>query len=227
MMNFDIDKSWLKKLDTEFKQEYFGELQTFLKSQRDQGTIVYPHGSDIFTAFKLTPLNKVKVVIIGQDPYHGEGQAHGLSFSVLPGHKVPPSLKNIYKELKRDLNIEPVSHGYLESWAKEGVLLLNNVLTVKAKTPGSHRKKGWEIFTDRVVDILNQEEEGLVFILWGRDAQSKGKNLDRSRHLVLESAHPSPFSVKNFQGNSHFSLTNEYLKKFGKKAINWQLPVNL
>lgn len=223
-MSFDIPKDWMTYFQNEFEKEYFINLQQFLNSQEDQGKIVYPHGSDIFSAFKFTKFKDVKVVIIGQDPYHGEGQAHGLSFSVRPGHKVPPSLKNIYKELNRDLGISPVEHGYLESWAKSGVLMINSVLTVEAKSPGSHRKKGWEQFTDFVIQLLNSKFDNLVFILWGRDAQAKGQNIDRDKHLVLESAHPSPFSARNFHGNSHFSKVNEYLQKNGKAPVNWQLP---
>jgi uracil-DNA glycosylase len=185
---------------------------------------IYPFESEIFSAFGLTPLNEVKLVIIGQDPYHGEGQAHGLCFSVKPDVKVPPSLKNIYKELKSDLGLEMSNNGFLENWAKNGVLMLNNVLTVERGKPASHQGKGWEIFTDRVVDVLNNECENLVFLLWGNHAQKKAINVNRDKHLVLESSHPSPFSAyKGFLGNEHFSKSNEYLQRFGIKPIDWSL----
>lgn len=218
-----IGNDWDQFLDSEFKKDYFLELSIFLKQERKLETI-YPPKEKVFNAFKLCPFKKVKVVIIGQDPYHGKGQAHGLSFSVEDKSlKVPPSLKNIYKELKDDLDIEPAIHADLTTWAQQGVLLLNNVLTVRASTPGSHRKKGWEIFTDKVIDILNHEKENLVFILWGNDAKKKASSISQSKHLILSSAHPSPFSVKKFMGNQHFSKANQYLISKDLGAINWEL----
>ncbi|MFT6630787.1 MAG: uracil-DNA glycosylase [Bacteriovoracaceae bacterium] len=223
MIDLKLDKSWNKILKDEFKKEYFVNLENFLNSELDQGKVIYPHGCDIFNAFRSTPFSKVKAIIIGQDPYHGAGQAHGLCFSVKPDIKTPPSLKNIYKEMKTDLGIEPVDHGHLQSWAKQGVLMLNSVLTVEEKTPASHRKKGWEQFTDKVITSLNDEKEGLVFILWGNDAKKKAEKVDRTKHLVLESAHPSPFSFKKFLGCRHFSKTNSYLKKNGIQSIDWEI----
>lgn len=223
MIDLKIEPSWNKILKNEFEKSYFKNLSTFLNKELNQGKVIYPHGCDIFNAFKYTPFNKVKAVIIGQDPYHGEGQAHGLCFSVKPEFKLPPSLKNIYKELSTDLKIPSPSHGHLTSWAKEGVLMLNSVLTVEAKTPGSHRKRGWEEFTDKIIQELNERKEHIVFILWGNDAKKKASQVDRSRHLVLESAHPSPFSVKNFYGCKHFSKANVYLKSHGLEPINWNL----
>ena len=223
MINLDIEPTWNKILENEFEKPYFKNLNNFLDKELNQGKVIYPQGCDIFNAFKFTPFNKVKVVIIGQDPYHGEGQAHGLCFSVKPEVKLPPSLKNIYKELLSDLEIKPPDHGHLTAWAKEGVLMLNSVLTVEAKTPGSHRKKGWEEFTDKIIQELNDKKEHIVFILWGNDAKKKACQVDRTKHLVLESAHPSPFSVKNFHGCKHFSKTNQYLKKHGIKPIDWKI----
>ena len=178
----------------------------------------------IHPSLNSTPLKSVKAVIIGQDPYHGEGQAHGLCFSVKRGVKTPPSLKNIYKEMKTDLGLEPIEHGNLQSWADQGVLMMNSVLTVEKSKPASHRKQGWEVFTDRIIEVLNNEKENLVFILWGNDAKKKAINIDREKHLVLESAHPSPFSFKKFLGCQHFSKTNAYLEENGIKPINWELP---
>ena len=223
MISGSLEKSWNKAIRGEFDKDYIHSLDEFLKAEVQNGKLIYPQPSEIFNAFKLTPFDKVNVVIIGQDPYHGEGQAHGLCFSVNKGVKVPPSLKNIYKEMKSDLGITPAEHGNLESWARQGVLLLNNVLTVEKSSPGSHRKKGWEIFTDRVIEVLDHEKENLVFILWGRDAQTKAAKVNRDKHLVLESAHPSPFSVTKFLGNRHFSKTNDYLRKHSKRPINWEL----
>ena len=201
------------------------KLSKFLREQITLGKTIYPPGNQIFNAFNKTPFPKVKVVILGQDPYHGESQAHGLSFSVRPGVRVPPSLQNIYKELQSDLGIKPAQHGYLENWAKEGVLMLNNVLTVEKSKAGSHQNKGWEHFTDKVVEILNEQKENLVFLLWGAHAQRKGEKLNRERHLVLESPHPSPFSAhRGFLGNKHFSKVNLYLDKMGLKKVDWSLP---
>lgn len=217
-----ISTDWKKVFDQEKKKEYFKELMVFLKEEYNSDTNIFPKKNKIFTAFNETPIKDVKVVIIGQDPYHGEGQAHGLSFSIEDSLKLPPSLKNIYKELKRDLDIPISENGNLLSWAKQGVLLLNSVLTVREKTPGSHRKKGWEQFTDRVIEELNQKEN-IIFMLWGNDAKKKGEHVNRDKHLVLESAHPSPFSVKNFKGNAHFSKANKYLKSKDLDPIDWAL----
>lgn len=220
-----LPESWMKFLGEEFEKDYMLNLKSFLKQELDNKKEIYPKGSEIFSAFNLTPLNEVKLVIIGQDPYHGPNQAHGLCFSVKTGIKPPPSLKNIYKELKSDLNLEEPNHGFLESWAKNGVLMLNNVLTVQRANPASHQKKGWEIFTDKVVEILNNECTNLVFLLWGSHAQKKAANVNRTKHLVLECPHPSPFSAhKGFLGSKHFSKSNEYLENCGKKPINWSLP---
>lgn len=207
-----IPKDWAKRLAPEFEKSYFKDLNAFVDRAYKSKT-VFPPKDNIFEALQITPFNKVKVVVLGQDPYHGEGQAHGLAFSVLPGVKVPPSLRNIYKELQTDLGIIPKEHGNLETWAKQGVLLLNTVLTVEEGQAASHRKKGWEQFTDAIIELLNQEKEDLVFILWGNDAKKKGKIIDRNRHHVLESGHPSPLSFRHFKGCKHFSKTNGLLKE--------------
>jgi len=217
-----IKSDWKKLLKDEANKEYFKKLETFLEIEYSNNE-VFPPKEDIFNALNLTSFKDTKVVIIGQDPYHGEGQAHGLCFSVLKGNKVPPSLKNIYKEIYSDLGIEAPNHGELTKWAHEGVLLLNTVLTVEKSSPGSHRKKGWEELTNKIILELNEKKENLVFILWGNDAKKKKELLDSKKHLVLESAHPSPFSVRNFQGNKHFSKVNQYLEKNGIKKINWNL----
>lgn len=220
-----LDSSWLQYLESEFSQEYMLSLKNFLQKEKKQGKQIYPPGDLIFNAFNSTPLDKVKVVILGQDPYHGPGQAHGLCFSVLPGVQIPPSLKNIYKELKSDLGIEPASHGYLQSWAEQGVLLLNAVLTVERFNAASHQGKGWELFTDKVVKVLNDQRQDLVFLLWGSYAQKKGQIIDRKRHHVLQSTHPSPLSAhRGFLGCRHFSQTNIYLEQKGQPGINWALP---
>ena len=220
-----LPKDWMSVLGQEFEKGYMKDLKSFLANELKKKKVLFPHGKDIFSAFEWTPFRKVKVVVIGQDPYHGAGQAHGLCFSVRPGVRTPPSLKNIYKEINSDLGIAPVEHGYLESWAKEGVLLLNNVLTVEKGKAASHQNQGWEVFTDKVVEVLNKEKKNLVFLLWGSHAQRKGYTVDRQRHLVLESAHPSPFSAhRGFLGNRHFSKTNKYLKSVGRGEVNWQLP---
>ena len=224
MSGFRIESSWKEQLQSELTKDYMNNLRNYLSSELKNKRIIYPRPPEIFNAFNLTPFKRTKVVIIGQDPYHGPGQAHGLCFSVRPNVKPPPSLVNIYKEIKQDLKIEPPSHGHLEFWAKQGVLLLNSVLTVEHSKAGSHRGKGWETFTDRVVQILNEKKQGLVFILWGRDAQKKGAQIDRKKHLVLESAHPSPFSATKFFGNHHFSKANRYLIKQNEAPINWALP---
>ena len=216
-----IHNDWQEVLGPQFESAYYAHLHNFLKSEYQHYTI-HPDMYHIFEAFEWTPFSKVKVVILGQDPYHGPNQAHGLSFSVLPGVKVPPSLQNIYKELQADLGYPPVNHGYLEKWAKQGVLLLNSVLTVRDGQAFSHRNQGWEQFTDAVIHRLAQDREHLVFILWGAYAQRKGEFVDRSRHLVLQSPHPSPLSAhRGFFGNRHFSRANEYLVAHGIEPILW------
>lgn len=218
-----LEKGWSKFLKAEFGKPYMAELLEFLETERLGGKTIYPKEDDIFAAFNQTPFDKVKVVIIGQDPYHGKDQAHGLCFSVKPGVRVPPSLKNIYKELNRDLGLNIPQHGYLIDWAKQGVLLLNATLTVEGSRPGSHQNKGWEAFTDKVVDVLNKEKENLIFVLWGSYAQKKGENIS-DKHLVLKSTHPSPFSAyRGFLGCGHFSEINSRLKRLGEKEINWQV----
>lgn len=220
-MKIVIKTDWKKILKDEFKKNYFKDLSSFLDNERINKKIIFPPQEEIFNAFNYTSFENTKVVIIGQDPYHGEGQAHGISFSVRKGNKVPPSLKNMYKELNEDISFNTPEHGLLENWAKQGVLMINSVLTVEKGLPASHRKKGWEEFTDKVIHILNNEKENLVFILWGNDAKKKGIGIDRDKHLVLESAHPSPFSVKNFYGCRHFSKTNNYLENNEIPIINW------
>ena len=216
----NLPRDWSVILEPETNKEYFSKLSTFLDQEYVEQS-VFPPKESIFEALNLCSFNDVKVVIFGQDPYHGEGQAHGLAFSVREGVKVPPSLKNIYKELKSDLNIDPPDHGNLENWAKQGVLLLNSVLTVRKSEAGSHRKMGWESFTDAIVKRLNEQKKDLVFILWGKDAQKKAESVDREKHLVLECAHPSPFSARNFHGNKHFSKANGFLKANKKRPIDW------
>jgi uracil-DNA glycosylase len=218
-----IDKSWKHQLNEEFSKEYFSEMILFLKKEKAEQKTIYPKGKDIFNAFNLTPFNKVKVVILGQDPYHGPDQAMGLSFSVSKGIKPPPSLRNIYKELKLDLGLEIPVHGDLSSWAKQGVFLLNSVLTVEQKKPGSHKAIGWQNFTDAVIQKLSKEKEGLVFLLWGNFAKSKKILIDEMRHFVLESVHPSPFTGNAFFGNNHFSKTNDLLINHGKTPIDWKI----
>ena len=222
-----MEASWKQALATEFAQPYMQELKLFLQQQKQQGKIIYPKSKDIFSAFNNTPLDQVRVVIIGQDPYHGPHQAHGMCFSVLPGIKPPPSLLNIYKELKDDLNITPVKHGYLLNWAKQGVLLLNSVLTVEQSKPGSHQGKGWERFTDKVIAILSSQPRPIIFVLWGSYAQQKVQhiNIDTHKNKILTAAHPSPFSAhRGFLGCKHFSQINAILTARGEAPINWQLP---
>ena len=222
--DLSIEASWYVALKQEFESKYMQQLSDFLVAERSAGQIVYPPREDIFRAFNSTPLSNVRLVIIGQDPYHGEDQAHGLSFSVPMGMVVPPSLRNIYKELVSDCGIDVPQHGYLQSWADQGVLLLNSVLTVKMGLAASHRDQGWERFTDAVVELLNQQCESLVFMLWGNYAQSKGAKVDRQRHLVLEAPHPSPLSAhRGFIGCAHFSRANRYLQERGLTNINWQI----
>ena len=201
------------------------KLRQFLIHEKQAGKVIYPESDDIFNSMNLTSFADVKVVIIGQDPYHGPGQSHGLCFSVKPGVKIPPSLRNIYQEIHQDLGLPICKHGYLKSWAEQGVLLLNSVLTVEKKMAGSHQGKGWEHFTDAIIAVLNKEHSGLVFLLWGSYAQKKGKIIDQNRHLILQSVHPSPLSAhRGFFGNHHFSKSNAYLEQQGKTAIDWGLP---
>jgi uracil-DNA glycosylase len=222
--NKGLDTSWYQYLFNEFEKDYFKELKAFLLEEKSLGKIIYPRGSEIFAALNITKFEDVQVVILGQDPYHGPKQAHGLSFSVPKGISTPPSLQNIYKELARDLGFKIPNHGNLSFWAKQGVLLLNAVLTVEANKANSHQNKGWEIFTDAIISHLNKEKEHLVFLLWGSYAQKKGLHIDESKHLVLKCPHPSPLSAhRGFMGNGHFSSTNRYLEKNGMKAIDWQL----
>jgi uracil-DNA glycosylase len=216
-----IESSWGNKLQDEFQKKYFTELTAFVREQYHT-KVIYPSEKDIFKAFDACPFDNVRVVIIGQDPYHGAGQANGLCFSVQDGITQPPSLKNIFKEIASDLGKPTPKSGNLERWAEQGVLLLNATLTVEANTPGSHQKKGWEIFTDAVIKKISDEKEHVVFILWGAYAQKKGQIIDAKKHHVLQSAHPSPFSAYNgFFGNKHFSKTNAYLKSVGEKEIDW------
>jgi len=218
--------TWENFIEEQSKQAYFQQIQDFVKGQRSLGKIIYPEDDLVFNAFELTPLAKVKVVIIGQDPYHGEAQAHGLSFSVQEGVATPPSLQNIYKELQFEFpSFQIPTHGCLQSWAKQGVLLLNTVLTVEAGKPHSHAKCGWEVFTDQVVSHINEQRDGVVFLLWGAHAQKKGKAIDSSKHLVLKAPHPSPLSVyRGFWNCGHFKQINEWLSGSGKTEIDW-MPV--
>ncbi|GAK68911.1 uracil-DNA glycosylase [Agrobacterium rubi TR3 = NBRC 13261] len=220
-----LDESWKRALSTEFASPYMQKLKDFLLAEKNAGKHIFPKGGEYFRALDLTPLDEVKVVILGQDPYHGAGQAHGLCFSVQPGVRIPPSLVNIYKELQSDLGITPVSHGFLESWAKQGVLLLNSVLTVEEARAASHQGQGWEKFTDTIIRTVNDECDGVVFLLWGSYAQKKASFVDQAKHLVLKSPHPSPLSAHNgFFGNHHFSKANDFLKSRGREPIDWQLP---
>ena len=222
-----IHNSWQTILTDEFEKEYYQKLRNFLKKEYTTQKI-HPDMYHIYEALELTPYEKVKVVILGQDPYHGVNQAHGLSFSVQPGVKIPPSLNNIYKELQSDLGISPVKHGNLVSWAKQGVLLLNTVLTVREGQAYSHRGKGWEILTDKIIEKLNEREKPIVFILWGKPAQEKMKMIDKSRHIILTSAHPSPLSAhRGFLGSKPFSKTNDALMALGETPIDWQFPATV
>lgn len=224
MPHSPFHSSWDAFLAPELKKPYMQETLEFLESERGAGKKIYPAAENVFQALKLTPFDSVKVVIIGQDPYHGEGQAHGLCFSVNKGVKIPPSLVNIFKELESDLGFKAPAHGDLSLWARQGVLLLNNVLTVEDGKPGSHHKKGWEKFTDKVIEALNLNRENLVFILWGSPAQKKASSVDKSKHLIIESPHPSPLSsYRGFFGSRPFSKTNNYLEQNGQKPIEWQL----
>lgn len=217
-----IDLSWKMVLNNEFNKPYFTQLKEFLQSEKTAGKTIYPKGSDIFNAFNLCPFDKVKVVILGQDPYHGAGQAHGLCFSVPDGIPKPPSLVNIYKEIHQDLNQEIPNSGNLESWAKQGVLLLNSILTVAASQPTSHQGKGWEIFTDAVIHALNEQKNQLVFMLWGNYAIKKSSFVSRKKHFVLTAPHPSPLSAyQGFFGCKHFSKCNEWLQNHDMTPISW------
>jgi uracil-DNA glycosylase len=220
-----LEPSWLAHLAAEFEQDYMQQLREFLRTEKQAGKRIFPAGEELFNAFTHTPLDRVKVVILGQDPYHGEGQAHGLCFSVKPGVAVPPSLRNIYKELHAELGFVIPRHGHLTAWADQGVLLLNSVLSVECAQAASHQGKGWETFTDRVIDVVNREREGVVFMLWGSYAQRKGAIIDRQRHCVLQSPHPSPLSAhRGFFGCGHFIAANEYLAARGDTPVDWQLP---
>lgn len=219
-----LEPGWMQALGAEFEQPYMQSLRAFLRREKQSGETVYPPGSDIFHAFNATPFEQVKVVILGQDPYHGPNQAHGLCFSVQSGVRVPPSLVNIYKEIERDLGIPPPAHGTLDHWARQGVLLLNAVLTVRAGQAASHQGQGWEQFTDQAIDHINRERQGVVFMLWGSSAQKKGRLIDRQRHCVLTAPHPSPLSAhRGFFGCGHFSRANQYLLQQGKAPIDWSL----
>ncbi|MFB9845391.1 uracil-DNA glycosylase [Mucilaginibacter ginsenosidivorans] len=224
-MAIDLEPSWLKVLQGEFEKDYMIKLKKFLKHEKDAGYKIYPKGADIFNAFKKTPFDGLKVVILGQDPYHGVNQAHGLSFSVQKSITPPPSLKNIYKELATDIpGFTIPNHGDLTEWAEQGVLLLNATLTVRDSSPASHQKKGWEEFTDQVIKTISDKKEGIVFILWGAYAQAKAELIDKSKHFIIKSPHPSPFSAdRGFFGSRPFSKTNEILVKEGKEPIDWQI----
>ncbi len=219
-----LHQSWLTPLRAEFDAPYMVELRAFLLAEREAGKQIYPKANEWFAALDLTPLDQTRVVILGQDPYHGEGQAHGLCFSVQAGTRTPPSLVNIYKELFADLGLKPATHGNLKSWAEQGVLLLNSVLTVEAGSAASHQAKGWERFTDAIIKLLNDQPRPIVFILWGAYAQRKAAFVDTTRHLVITSAHPSPLSAHNgFLGSKPFSKANAFLTAHGQKPIDWQI----
>jgi uracil-DNA glycosylase len=223
-MEVKMDESWKNVLKAEFSKPYFLEAVTFLKTERALGKVIYPPGSQIFNAFNTTPFYNVKVVLLGQDPYHGKGQAHGLSFSVPDGIKPPPSLVNIFKELNSDLGVRIPGHGNLTGWARQGVLLLNACLTVRENEPLSHSRIGWMQFTDAVIEKISSEKSHVVFLLWGKFAQEKQVLIDETKHLVLKAAHPSPYSANNgFLGCRHFSKTNEYLVKNGVDPVDWSL----
>lgn len=222
-----LPDDWMQYLAAEFEQPYMQQLKAFLQQEKAAGKVIYPHSSHWFNAFVQTPLAKVKVVVLGQDPYHGAKQAHGLSFSVLPGIKVPPSLQNIYKAQAQDLGIIQPNHGCLLAWAQQGVLLLNAVLTVEAAKANSHQGKGWEQFTDKAISVINEQTRGVVFMLWGSYAQKKAALVDANKHLILTAPHPSPLSAyRGFFDCQHFSKANAWLAKQGKAPINWQLPAS-
>ena len=219
-----LESSWLQRLEAEFSEPYMVQLRAFLVEEKKQHR-VFPPGKQIFNAFTYTPFDQTRVVVLGQDPYHGEGQAHGLCFSVRRGVRPPPSLQNIFKELHADLGVPRPSHGELTHWCEQGVLLLNTVLTVRAHQANSHRKRGWETFTDKVIETLNTQRQGLVFVLWGSAAGRKAEMIDENRHLVLRAPHPSPLSAhRGFMGCGHFSRINEHLESMGMDPIDWSLP---
>jgi len=223
-MSISLNSEWLDVLESEFQQDYMVRLKQFLLERGRAGAEIYPPGPEIFNALDSTPLSRVKVVILGQDPYHGPGQAHGLCFSVRPGVRVPPSLVNIFKELHSDLGIELPGSGCLQAWAERGVLLLNAVLTVERGQAGAHQGKGWEQFTDAIVKAVNDKCDNVVFLLWGSQAQKKGANINRNKHLVLKAPHPSPLSAhRGFLGCRHFSTANDWLKERGKEPVDWNL----
>jgi uracil-DNA glycosylase len=225
MAEANMHESWRASLQSEFEQPYMAALREFLRGEKAAGKIVYPHSSAWFRALEITPLNDVRVVILGQDPYHGPGQAHGLCFSVPAGVRIPPSLLNIFKELENDLDIKRARHGCLEHWAQQGVLLLNSVLTVEAGKAASHQKRGWERFTDAVIRRVNDRPDPAVFMLWGAYAQKKAAFVDSARHLVLSAAHPSPLAAHGgFFGSGHFSKANAFLKKHDLPPVDWNLP---
>lgn len=220
----DLHPSWLAHLAPEFEQPYMQQLKQFLLLQKQAGNVIYPESKNIFNAFNSTPLDQVKVVILGQDPYHGPGQAHGLCFSVQPGIQPPPSLQNMFKELRRDLGVNIPAHGCLQAWANQGVLLLNATLTVEQARAGSHQGQGWEAFTDKAIQLVNNQCQGVVFLLWGSYAQKKAIFIDTNKHLVLKAPHPSPLSAhRGFIGCGHFSAANQYLQRCSKLPIDWQL----
>ena len=223
-MDVKIESSWKEILKSEFNKPYFQQIALHIKTEKSQGKIIYPPGTFIFNAFNTTPIDKVKVVILGQDPYHGPGQAHGLCFSVSNGVQPPPSLINIFKELHDDIGISIPNNGNLTHWAQQGVFLLNASLTVRAGDPMSHSKIGWAVFTDTVIRKISEEKKHVVFLLWGKFAQEKRSLIDETKHLILQAAHPSPLSVTGFLGCRHFSKTNEYLMKNGIDPIDWKLP---
>ncbi|MCM2971571.1 uracil-DNA glycosylase [Larsenimonas suaedae] len=228
-MTTPLPESWANEIGQEFETPYMQALRAFLANEKAAHKVIYPHSSNWFKAFELTPLDRVKVVILGQDPYHGPGQAHGLCFSVRPDVKTPPSLVNIYKELAADtVDFEPVNHGYLKFWAEQGVLLLNSVLTVEQSQAASHRGQGWEQFTDRAIEAINRSCDHVVFLLWGSYAQKKAAFVDRKKHLVLHAPHPSPLSAhRGFLGCRHFSQTNQFLVEHGLEPIDWRLPARV
>ncbi|MBA6412548.1 uracil-DNA glycosylase [Parahaliea sp. F7430] len=220
-----LEASWLRHLQSEFEQDYMRQLAEFLRQERLAGKQIYPAEGDLFQAFEHTPLPAVKVVILGQDPYHGAGQAHGLCFSVKPGVKTPPSLQNIYKEIQAELGHPIPEHGCLSTWAQQGVLLLNSVLSVEQGLAASHQGRGWERFTDRVIEVINDQRQAVVFLLWGSYAQRKGAAIDQTKHCVLKAPHPSPLSAhRGFFGCGHFTAANDYLRQQGLSPIDWRVP---
>jgi uracil-DNA glycosylase len=221
----ELEASWLEQLREQFSLDYMQQLKTFLRAEKLAGKVIFPPGKEMFNAFNQTPLESVKVVILGQDPYHGPGQAHGLCFSVAPGVPLPPSLVNIYKEIEQDLGVSMPAHGCLSSWARQGVLLLNSVLSVERANAASHQGRGWERFTDCAIEVVNREREGVVFMLWGAYAQRKGSIIDEQRHCVLRAPHPSPLSAhRGFFGCKHFSRANAYLQARNVAPVDWRPP---